>query len=221
MVSFSSAVATKTPKIQLLETGEFHGDEVKARSGERWSGLFPTANGFALLPSTISVDAVFDRVLDEDERSQKSGKKVTASRVAKPIFLLKGADMLRTGPVVTVFREEKSLGNGATIKLNLNGKRYQLKVVSQDPEPKDYLVQNTKLVLTQGRKSQTLISLREHTDAGWFLFWAGDIDRDGKLDLYLDLSPHYNASRKILFLSSQAGAGKLVKELATFETVGC
>lgn len=210
-----------TPGIQLLETGEFHGEEVGARTGERWLGLFPVANGFALLPTTVSVDAVVDPVVDGDDTQTKSGKKVTVHRDSNPVFLLKGAAMLRPGSVVTIFREEKNLVNGTTIDLELKGTRYKLKVISQDPEPKDYLVQNTKLVLTTGRTSQTLISLKEHDDGGWSLFWAGDIDRDGKLDLYMDLSNHYNVSRKVLFLSSQAGKGRLVKELVRFETVGC
>lgn len=210
-----------TPKIQLLETGAFHGDEVRARTHERWLGLFPVADGFALLPTTVSVEAVVDPVVDGDDTQKKSGKKVAVHRDSNPVFLIKGADMLRPGSVVTIFREQKSLGNAATINLELRGKRYELKVISQDPRPKDFLAQNTKLVLTTGRRSQTLISLKEHSDAGWSLFWAGDIDRDGRLDLYLDLSNHYNVSRKILFLSSQAGKGKLVKELVRFETVGC
>src|SRR5688572_29744472 len=139
--------ATKTPKIQLLETGEFHGDQVNAKTGERWLGLFPEGNGYALRQSTISIERVFDVIIDEDEASgEKTGKKVTVNHRSEPIFLLKGAGMLRPGPVVTVFREQKNLGNGTTIDLKLNGSRYQLKVVSEDPEPKDYLVQNTKLL---------------------------------------------------------------------------
>lgn len=220
VLCFSTAAAVKTtPKVQLLETGQFHGEEVAARTGERWLGLFPAANGFALLPSTIAVDTVFDPIVDADET--KTGKKVSVRRDTEPLFLLKGAAMLQPGPVVTVFDEYTTLGNGATIDLRLKGQRYQLQVVSDDPKPADFLQQNTKLILTRGKTSQTLIWLKEHTDAGWGLYWAGDIDRDGKLDLYLDLAPHYNTSSKILFLSSQAGKGKLVKELARFVTVGC
>jgi hypothetical protein len=222
MTPAGRVVAKKaTPKIQLLETGQFHGGEVGAKTGERWLGLFPVANGLALLPTTISVDAVVDPIVDGDDTQKKSGKKVMVHRDSNPVFLLKGATMLQPGAVVTSFEEQKSLGNAAMIDLELKGKRYQLKVISQDPQPQDYLLQNTKLVLTTGRTSQTLISLKQHDDGGWFLFWAGDIDRDGKLDLYLDLSNHYNVSRRVLFLSSQAGKGKLVKELVRFETVGC
>lgn len=201
---FTPAVTTRTRKVQLLETGQFHGSEIRAKTGERWLGLFPAGNGFALRPSTISVKAVYDPIVDGDKTKEKSGKEVTTRRGAEPLFLLKGATMLRPGPVVTVFQEQKSLGNAATINLKLNGNLYQLKVTSDNPEPKDYLEQNTKLTLTMGKTSQTLIFLKEHTDAGWSLSWAGDIDRDGKLDLYLNLNRHYNSSRKILLLSSPA-----------------
>jgi len=210
-----------TPKVQLLETGEFHGDEVTAQTGGQWWGLFPTPDGFELLPSVIAVDAVHDPVVDGDNPEKKSGKKVSVNRDAAPIFLLRGADMLRTGPVVTVFREEKNLGNGALVTLLLGGDEYRLKVKSKSPEPADYLMPDTKLLLTSRRTTQVLLSLKEPNDAGWALLWAGDLDGDGKLDLYMDLSNHYNASRRKLFLSTQASGRDLVKEIAEFITVGC
>ena len=41
-------------------------------------------------------------------------------------------------------------------------------------------------------------------DASPRLLFAGDIDRDGKLDLIVDTTDHYNKSRPTLFLSSPA-----------------
>lgn len=58
-------------------------------------------------------------------------------------------------------------------------------------------------------------------DCGWGIYWAGDLDGDGKLDLYLDLANHYNVGQYRLFLSSPAEKGKLVKEVANFRFVGC
>ena len=46
------------------------------------------------------------------------------------------------------------------------------------------------------------------------ILWAGDIDRDGKLDLLLDLTDHYNVSIPTLFLSSEAAEDELVAEVA-------
>ena len=51
--------------------------------------------------------------------------------------------------------------------------------------------------------------------------WAGDLDGDGKLDLLLNLSTHYNLDSHRLFLSSMAKKGQLVGEAAVFDAVGC
>ena len=51
-------------------------------------------------------------------------------------------------------------------------------------------------------------------DSGAGLLWAGDLDRDGRLDLLLDLSEHYNMSLPTLFLSSAAADSDLVAPVA-------
>jgi hypothetical protein len=53
------------------------------------------------------------------------------------------------------------------------------------------------------------------------LFWAGDLDGDGRLDLVMNLSGHYNVSETTLFLSSTRQQGKLVRKAAVFRIVGC
>jgi hypothetical protein len=58
-------------------------------------------------------------------------------------------------------------------------------------------------------------------DPYWYLLWAGDLDRDGKLDLYLSVTQHYDVAERKLFLSSQARRKKLVREVASFEIGGC
>ena len=58
-------------------------------------------------------------------------------------------------------------------------------------------------------------------DAMPALLFAGDLDRDGELDLLFDTTDHYNVSRPALFLSSQAGPGELLGEAARYESVGC
>jgi hypothetical protein len=47
------------------------------------------------------------------------------------------------------------------------------------------------------------------------------MDGDNKLDLYVQVSYHYNVSQRKLFLSSQAKRGGLVREVAELMTVGC
>jgi hypothetical protein len=216
-----AAAQKRTPQISLITTGEFHGNEITAKSGERWLGLFPTSGGFALLPATLKVEKVLDPIVDQNPKIM-TGKKVSVSHARKPIFLLKRADFLRGNNVRTIFAgKENNLVNAESVDLRLGGKSYKLKVVSNDPSPVEYVVANSKLILSAGAKSQVIFSVEVPDDAGWSLLWAGDLDGDGKLDLYMDLHNKYNSSQRRLFLSSQASHGNLVKEVAEFSAVGC
>lgn len=215
-------------KIKLLETGEFHGDEVKAKSGETWLGLFKQGDSFSLLSTNIKVKRVFDVIIDDEEKGEKTGKGVSVTRKNQPIFLLKNADFLKQGKIKTVFYEfEKSedsegiwVDNNFNQMFSLNAARYNL-LVTTKKEKGSWIDETSKLVLSDGKTEQIIYSQKRCDDCMWRLIWAGDLDKDGKLDLYLDLHDHYNVMQRRLFLSSQAEEGKLVKEIANFRTVGC
>ncbi len=227
---------TLPPKIQLLETGSFHGDEVKVRSGEKLLGLYVDKNGSSLISTTVKVKRIVDEVVDQ-EPGQMTGKEVSVAQANKPIFLIKNAGLLREGPVVTVYRGSKSKKHelvslyeewkgGKTVSLKLGAQQFQLKVVGRQRRLtgayQGQTAYDLKLVLTDGKLTQTLYSIKDNVESRpWHLVWAGDADGDGKLDLYLDLSWHYNVSESKLFLSSQAKSGQLVKEIAKLLTTGC
>ena len=227
---------TLPPKIQLLEIGSFHGDEVKVRNGEKLLGLYVDKRGSSLVPTTVKVKRVFDDVVDQ-EPGQMTGKEVSIAQASKPIFLIKNAGMLKEGPIVTAYRGSKSKKDelmstyevwkgGKTVSLKLGAQQFQLKVVGRQRQLtglyQGQSAYDLKLVLTDGKLTQTLYSIKDNVESHpWSLVWAGDADGDGKLDLYLDLSWHYNVSERKLFLSSQAKTGQLVKEIATFQTAGC
>jgi hypothetical protein len=60
----------KPPRVaKLIEAGEFHGDEVGARSGEQWLGLYLLEGRSYLVPSTVTVEAVHDPVADQGPRA--------------------------------------------------------------------------------------------------------------------------------------------------------
>jgi hypothetical protein len=73
-----------------------------------------------------------------------------------------------------------------------------------------------------GKQSQDLpVPVRFAEDGVPALVWAGDLDGDGRLDLYMDLTDHYNVTNYVLFLSSRAVTGELVKQVASRRYVGC
>jgi hypothetical protein len=212
--------------VRLLEAGEgFHGAEVKARSGETWLGLYLTDNGSELRASTIKIKLVNDPIVDEDELSA-TGKSVSVDQPMEPLFLVKNAPGLRLGPVTTIFYAKPdeffSLSEHSAMSLKLGMQSYQLKLVGSGLGADSILPRDPQLLLTDGVTTQVLCSLEgENSDIDWSLRWAGDLDGDGKMDLYADLNPHYNAIGRVLFLSSQAKPGQLVAKVAEFVTTGC
>ena len=194
-------------KIKLLETGEgFHGDQIKAKSGETWLGLFKENDNYFLRPAKIKIS----RAQDE--------KNVSVAGKNKPIFLLKNANMLHEGKIKTLFHNSSdenltSLENGFVAEYQLNDKKYTLRVEGG--------ANSSKLILETENAGQLLYSVDKMGDATWNLVWVGDLDGDGKLDLYADLTDFYNFSERRLFLSSQAEKGKLVRQIANFWTNGC
>jgi hypothetical protein len=212
-------------KTKMLLTGEFHGDEVTAKSGEKWLGLFKEDDKYFLRYAKIKVSRVRDEIVDEDPKA-KTGKKVSIENKIEPIFLLDKAKMLREGEITTLYNSPKDEGgkqmeNGFSESYKLDGKIYTLKVVNEKTSETG-ISKGSKLVLESEETKQVLVSLPNGgNDAFWHLLWVGDLDRDGKLDFYADVSWHHNVSNPVLFLSSQAEKGKLVKDVADFRSVGC
>jgi hypothetical protein len=217
---------------QLIETGEgFHGDEIQARSGEKWQALYISDKRSWLQLSTILVRRSEDAVLDAGTNN-KTGKSVyVAGSNTEPVFLVKGIDSLKMGEVKTVFYHWQdfhglSLKRNSPVSVKLNATAYSLGIRGQEQKSESGEVAlvpaHAKLVLSDGKNRQTIYSIKHGlTDSEWSLIWAGDLDKDGRLDLYLNLPTHYNELRRVLFLSSKAAKGKLVAKVAEFVTTGC
>lgn len=209
---------------RVLEIGEFHGDEVEAQTGETWLGLHISDGESMLINYQLTVESVHDGIVDEPDES--TGKKVSVDLPLEPRFLV-DTEWLSAGVVQTVLEGnyEKSLERMSPVSLKLADTSYELKVIGSDEGEQcssDGLPREARLILSSGKSEQVLYSLEEcGDDPAWFLLWAGDLDRDGKLDLYVSVTQHYNVSEKRLFLSSAAGDGGLVEEVAAFVNSGC
>src|SRR5690606_25194022 len=81
------------------------------------------------------------------------------------------------------------------------------------------------LVLEHNGKSQVIDKNfhwpEEDRDIIGSLIWAGDLDGDGRLDLYTDLFNEKGSVTTRLHLSTSASDGKLVGTAATFSSSGC
>ena len=212
------------PEARVLEVGEFHGEEVVAKSGEKWLGLYISDGASMLLNYHLTVETVHDSLVDNAD--EKTGKKVSVDLPLEPIFLV-DADWLSAGQVQTVLegRYENALDRSVPLSLKLAGVSYELKIIGSEEGEKctsEGLPKNARLVLASRESGQALYTLEEcGNDPRWHLIWAGDLDGDEKLDLYVSVNQHYNVAEKKLFLSSAAVEGRLVEEVATFVISGC
>lgn len=214
-------------KLKLLETGEgFHGDEIEAKSGEKWLGLFHKNGEYFISPTKIKVIPAHDEISDGKDQKIKTGKTVMTDTKANAVFLLKNSKIRQSGKVRTVFNADDytqsfELTNDSRKEFEFNGDKYVLKVENRRTDSK-FLTAGSRLILSRNGSEQILYYLKDGcNDCSWRLYWAGDLDADGKLDFYIDLNDHYDVTDKQLFLSAPADKEKLVKHVASFTTYGC
>lgn len=227
-VLFCIAAGAASASPQLALPGEnFHGDEVPARDGERWLALVVTGGKAKLATATLTVESVNDPVLDGPD--DKTGRSVSAPGVAALVFL-RGIAALKAGDVPAVVTEATALDPGAP--LELRHADATLRIVTRCADSGD---ENTGIrcdvTLEDGGVAQPLLStygMREEGsdrlifgDAVPAVLFAGDLDNDGRIDLLIDTTDHYNLSRPTLFLSSAAKKGQHVAEVAQQSITGC
>jgi len=214
--------------VRLLQVGTFHGDEVRAATGERWLSLTKVRDAFRLEPVTLQIDRVHDDVVDDSEKEQ-SGKTVSIRPELEGIALVRGAGLV-PGPVITA-GEGISLEPVTEKPIVLGAAHYRIALRCASTPPVDGQKQERcELSMSRGGTTQKLAAFRAYEEQGQREFaaehppnvlWAGDLDRDGRLDLLIDTSDHYKVSVISLFLSSRAREGELVGKPVHFSATGC
>jgi hypothetical protein len=219
---FLAQLASSSPAendVLILEPGLFHADEVPDVTGFQFTGLFLQDGKYLLAPAAVNVEPAMDPIVDE-ENGKMTGHDVKISGPGEAVFALKGNPFARLGEVVALSSAPTNdlIENPRT--LQFMNSTYTLATTNAAPADQGYM--GAQLMLTADGVAQMLYQLPENPDMpSWSLLWAGDLDGDSKLDLYLDVSHHYNVSEKRLFLSSLAKPGQLVGELGKLRTVGC
>jgi hypothetical protein len=217
----------------LQPPGSFHGGESVARHGERWLALRVRPGSAELSSTRVAVKPVHDVVLDGE--GEATGEAVSAVGLEDVTMLLRGIG-LRSGSVAQATVVNLSSEHGLpTHRLSLGSREYRIEtrcsadLAATAAEHPGY---TCTIDLIDGERRQSLMStsayredggtrLQLGDDASPHLIFAGDLDRDGRLDLILDTTDHYNLSRPTLFLSGAAGKGEVVRAVATHAAVGC
>lgn len=187
-------------------TGSFHGEEMPYATGERFLAL---TEGGVLVPVTIDVEIEEDPIVDNP--GERTGKRVSVAGFEE-LFLVRGRN-LHPGKVTPAQPDFAELLIPVSKPVFVLGSHeYQLSYRCRAEE--------CTLVLASGELSQDLETVAGD-DVAHHVSFAGDLDHDGRLDLIVDLSRHYNESRPTLWLSSAAKEGQLVAMTAELPTTGC
>ena len=229
LVACCSLVAARVAATDLLLPGDYHGDEIAAEDGTTWFALVQDDHGGARLePRRVGIESVNDPVLDAEDGA--TGKRVGAGQ-DDVLFYVRDLPGVASGPVATAYA-----GRGDPLSLagldrgfllfDRDAGRLRLDCSGVND------ARDCVLVLSHDGRQQALghwsadaaagdSQITLGSDAWPHLRWAGDIDRDGRLDLLIDMTDHYNVSAPTLFLSTQAKDGELVGAAAELRSVGC
>lgn len=129
------------------------------------------------------------------------------------------AGVVRAGPIVkaqVVEAEGFFPWRRKVIDIVLGKRAYTIRAEGFDETAKQQ-----RVILSDGERNQVLFDSLGVDEPQISVFWAGDLDRDGKLDLVMNLSPKYSAWHVKLWLSTKAGKGELVGLAAAELTYGC
>ncbi len=139
-------------------------------------------------------------------------------------LLLSGVPQLTAGAATTLGQYIDLGAEKREAEFRLGSRLYRIRLQSQEP---DYC--DTVIILTQGERTQKVFDaaapgatkdpalMVSCDDPHFTVHWAGDLDRDGQLDMLVTFSHKYSYHPRQLFLSSGARSGELVAEVARYE----
>ena len=192
-------LATPLHAASILDLGDFHGSEVPARDGEEWLALTCSGDSCIVVPTRVRVEPFMDMY---DKPREKSGRQVSVPMPAEDVvMLIRDVPGVVSGSVRTV-PESDFDGNA----MKFEGERYDLVASEEDGA----------VTLRSGRRSQPI----GKGGYRWTVQWAGDLDRDGKLDFVVSFDGD-NVWGLELFLSSLARPGEMVHRAAVVNHFGC
>lgn len=202
--------------------------EVVAKNGEQWFVLVKRKAQYSLKLSEARVR----RLSSVSWPGEENDASLRFNTPYRPIIALRSVRGLKPGAVHTVFINDilfdpdaeirpEQISTGYRRELAIGENKYVLRsATGLGTQDEKYLV----FVLESAEKDQVLKAARQFPGERPIigdLLWAGDLDQDGKLDLYFDRFNEVGAFVGRLYLSSHAKKGELVGLAAIFQTAGC
>lgn len=214
--------------LQMTGTGNFHEEEVSASMAEqKWMGLFLSDERQWYISATeLHLSRVYDPVAD-DEESQRSGWHISTSNKDSCLLLVVGTASWKEGEVPVVPIQGLTLYPGDSIVFEFQSISYKMEASGRKmtSETGEVTVEDYRLFLyatIDGQEQKVLLAAQPTFNENMIqVMFAGDMDGDGRLDLLLDTSSHYNNTQPTLYLSKAAPSGELIAPVGFYSATGC
>ncbi|MFB9077230.1 hypothetical protein ACFFLS_02675 [Flavobacterium procerum] len=215
-------------KVNLLLTEVFHGDEVDPNLQKKiWFGLFKNGDNYSFSKISVSINQAYDPIIDEEE-GEKTGWEVSTTAKDTCVVLVEKLPGFADHTVEFV-KIPEYIYPKENLEFQFLGSQYKLYATGEkkkeNPDSDWWVVTDYKLYLKtiiNGKEVVELLAAKESFEDRMIrIIFAGDIDGDGKLDLIIDTSSHYNTSSLTLYLSKSADKHKIIKPVGIFTSVGC
>ena len=204
------------PQFAPLDTGASSGDtdldhwrkeDAGSWAGKNWVGW--THDSTRLVPVEMNVRPLADKnQVHEEERVTVEWRPKNVSFAVRCMPAVR-AGRMESAPVVN-----HELASPGPLEIAVGKRRYTVRLERSRENPAD-----ARVVLSDGAAQQVLYSTDGFVDEPHFdVEWAGDLDRDGRLDLVVNLSNKYSVHPHRLLLSTRAKKSELVGEAAVFVT---
>ena len=192
------------------------------RARPTWLGLFITDSGSGEKGHASRLEATQVSFVAQTTSSGVVYRIVTIPPGAA--LLISGVPRLSAGPAVTLGRSITLWADERETEFSLDNRVYRIRLEFKEPDYCDAVI-----TLTSGGRTQKLFDAKEPgatrdpalvvacDDPHFNIHWAGDLDRDGRLDLLVTFSHKYSYFPNQLLLSSAARSGDLVAEVGRYE----
>lgn len=207
--------------VEIIAPGRYCAAEMSGRTGDTWWVLYTSpADGPRLRYSPLTITP---------DPAMPGAYNVQADYFANAdiLLLFRGTPELPRGPVATCFQGAARLVGGTRLVLGTGAQQIMLGAIREQPSPdrEAYAVVLANDTLQQDLLSNTWAATgapaQEDTYNYPELRWAGDLDKDDRIDLFLNLSATPARSHGALYLSSRAEKEEVLHLVAEFKYDNC
>ena len=214
LLMLASARPDCSPQFAPLETGSSSGTSTLAFWRKEEAGAWGGSGWLGWKWDDARLQPVESVVRDRPRDFPGDDEYVTVQMRPDVTFAVRCLPQLSAGPIESTGVASWSLQSDGPLRLTLGSRNYEVSMQSARTDLTD-----AQIVLTGEGRRQVLYSADGFVDEPHFeVVWAGDLDRDGKLDLIVNLHRKYSWHPYRLLLSSSAATGALVGDAALFET---